>query len=285
MLLRRSFLAYSGAVLAPGQPLLPDVLTVPADLVTPPVTGGPPVPGRRVRQTLAGYEGTDVHHALYLPRDWRRDRTYPVIVEYAGNGPFRSRYGDFSPGTVEGSNLGYGISGGKGFIWVCLPFVNTAEKRNELWWWGNVAATVDYATRCVDEVCSAFGGDRRSVVLAGFSRGAIACNYIGLHDDEIAGLWRGFIGYSHYDGVRTWNYPGSDRASALDRLRRLKGRPSFVCQEGSVEATRRYIGQTGITAPFTFVSLPFRNHNDAWVLRNIPERKTLRRWLAALLTP
>ena len=121
------------------------------------------------------------------------------------------------------------------------------------------------------------------MILTGFSRGAIACNYIGLYDDEIAGLWRAFIPFRHYDGVREWGYPGGDRSSALDRLRRLRGRPVFICQEGSVDNTRDYLAGTGIQAPFTFQPIPFRNHNDMWVLRDIPERRRLRVWLSNVL--
>lgn len=281
---RRSFLlAPLGAGAAAPSAELPDLSTVPADLVTPQLTPGPPAAGMRVRQTIEGYADTEVHHALYLPTNWRPLRRYPVIVEYAGNGNYRNQFGDVSNGTVEGSNLGYGMSGGKGFLWISMPYVNAAENRNQEVWWGDVEATVDYAKRAVEDVCRRYGGDRSSVILAGFSRGAIACNYIGLHDDSIAKLWRGFVAYSHYDGVRSWNYAGSDRASAIARLRRLNGRPVFVCDEKGTEQTRDYLVSTGIQAPYTFVPLGFRNHNDAWVLRDIPARRQLRRWLGEVL--
>ncbi|MBS1824623.1 MAG: alpha/beta fold hydrolase [Acidobacteria bacterium] len=279
MVRRRDLVLAGLAPLLGAQQELPDLATVPADLVTPPMTVGDPAAGKRVRQTTAGYEGTDVHHALYLPGDWREGQKYPVIVEYAGNGNYKNRFGDVSHGTVEGSNLGYGMSGGRGFIWVCMPYVNKAEGRNQETWWGDVEATVDYCKRTVRDVCARYGGDAESVILCGFSRGAIGCNFLGLHDDEIAGLWRGFVPYSHYDGVRTWPYEGSDRESALVRLRRLNGRPVFVCHEVSVEATREYVKSTGVKAPFTFVPIPFRNHNDGWTLRDLPERRRLREWL------
>jgi len=262
---------------------LPDIRARRADLTTPPMTEGAPAPGRRVRQVTAGYEGKAVYHALYLPRDWKPGRRYPVLVEYAGNGGYRNRFGDVSTGRVEGSNLGYGISGGKGFIWVSMPFVNSHTWQNQTTWWGEVDATVDYAKRTVREVIERWGGDRSAVILTGFSRGAIACNYIGLHDDEIAAIWLAFIPYSHYDGVRAWRYPGSDRTSALTRLRRLNGRASFIIHEESVEETRAYVESTGVRAPFTFLTLPYRNHNDGWVLRNIPERRVLRKWLKRVL--
>jgi len=232
---------------------------------------------------LPDYEGTAVHHVLYLPVNWRPDNRYPVIVEYAGNGPYTSRYGDFSAGTVEGASMGYGISGGKDFIWVSMPFVNTAEMRNQRWWWGNTVATVDYCKAAVRQVCERYGGDPSAVVLAGFSRGAIAANYIGLSNDEIADVWLAFIPFSHYDGVRKWEWPGSDRASALERLKRLNGRASFVCRERSVKETQDYIASTGVNAPFAFCSIPFRNHSDAWLLRDVPERRRLRRWLRQVL--
>lgn len=261
----------------------PDISSVPADLHVPPISESAPTPGKRVRQILPRYAGTDVHHLLYLPTDWKRGRKFPVIVEYAGNGDYSNSFGDVSDGSVEGSKLGYGISGGSGFIWICLPYVNSAEKRNQTLWWGNVESTVQYAKDAVRMVCSRFGGDSKRVVLAGFSRGAIACNYIGLHDDGIAKLWRAFIPYSHYDGVRRWPYPDNDAAAALTRLKRLNGRPQFIIYENSVEDTREYLKGTGVTAPFVFRTLEFRNHNDAWTLRDVPERRELRLWLKEVL--
>ena len=262
---------------------LPDIRSVRPDLETPPVTLGEPAPGKRVKQVASGYEGTDVYHTLYLPTDWRQGGRYPVIVEYAGNGGYRNQHGDICEGTVEGCNLGYGISGGRGFIWICMPYVNTKDMRNETRWWGDVEATVAYCTTTVRRVCEAHAGDPSAVILTGFSRGAIACNYIGLHNDEIAGLWLAFVTHSNYDGVWKWQYPRSDRASARGRLERLKGRPVFVSQEVTVENIRRYLASTGVRAPFTFQALPYRNHRDDWVLRDIPERKRLREWLKRVL--
>lgn len=264
----------------------PDLSSVPADLQTPEMTSDEPAAGKRVKRTTAGWERTAVHHALYLPTDWTPDRRFPVLVEYAGNGGYKNAIGDISTGTVDGSNLGYGISGGAGFIWICMPFVCGAgdAKANAVAWWGDVEETKRYCLKTVADVCGRYGGDARKVLLAGFSRGAIGCNYIGLHDDEIAPLWKGFIAFSHYDGERTtWGYPGADRASALERLKRLKGRPQFICTELSIDAIRRYVEGTGIPAPFTFQSIRFRNHSDRWVLRDVPERKALRDWVRSVL--
>ena len=266
-----------------ADPGLPDIYAVPTDLTVPPVAAGEPGAGRRVRMTLDRYRGTEVHHLLYLPTDWKPRRKYPVIVEYAGNGGYHNRFGDVSLGTVEGSSLGYGISGGKHFLWLCLPYVSADGKTNEIRWWGDLAATLAYAKEAVPLVCERFGGDASAVILSGFSRGAIACGFLGLHDDEIARLWCGFVASSHYDGVKQWPYAGSDRESALARLRRLNGRPSFICHEGSVATTRAYLESTGVKAPFEFVDLPYRNHTDTWVLRDIAERRRVRAWLRGVL--
>jgi hypothetical protein len=257
------------------------MMRVPQDLTPPPMMDAQPAPGRRVRQVAPGFAGTAVYHALDLPVDWESGRKYPVIVEYAGN---RWRT---CTGTPEGSSLGYGVSGGRGFVWVCMPFVDTQSRQNALTWWGDVEATVGYCRETVSSICDEYGGDESAVLLAGFSRGAIACNYIGLHDDDIGSLWRGFICHSHYDGVREWPYPGSDRDAAAARLMRLKGRPQFISQEISEELpldmTRRYLLEVCPEGDFTFVDLPFREHTDTWVLRDTPERGALRTWVQEAL--
>jgi acetyl esterase/lipase len=262
---------------------LPNLNALTPDLVVPNVVMEEVAAGRRVEATTTGWEGTDVRHTLYLPRNWRPDLNFPVIVEFAGNGGYRNNLGDTSDGTVEGCVLGYGLSGGEDFIWVCLPFVDVAAdgtKHNCSTWWGDLAETKRFSVATVREVCKKYGGDVTKVVICGFSRGAIACNYIGLHDDEIAGLWCSFFCHSHYDGVRAWQYVDSDAASALKRLQRLHGREQWISHEVSVRDTSEYLEKTGVHAPFTFVPIPFANHSAAWVLRDIPERRQARQWLS-----
>jgi hypothetical protein len=269
-----------------GQSTYPDISSVPPDLTVPPIELGPPGPGKRVRQVLAEYKGTEIHHALYLPIDWRSGASYPVIVEYSGNGPFTSPYGDYSSGDVDGSKLGYGITGGRGFLWLTLPCINANHTANQLWWWGDVDATLDYCHKAIAETCTQFGGDSSSIMLCGFSRGAIAVNFLGLHNDAIADIWLGFITCSHYDGVEKWNWEGSDRKDALTRLARLSGRATFVEQEGSegfLDNIKKYLRSSGVKAPFTFCFFPFRNHTDAWVLCDLPQRRKLRHWLSEVL--
>lgn len=258
---------------------LPDIRSVPPDLTVPSLTNSSPCAGKRVKHRLTEYKNTPVYHALYLPTDWKPSTKFPVIVEYAGNGGFSNEFGDVSLGVPEGSKLGYGISAGKGFIWICMPYIAIGRQKIETTWWGDVDATLEYCKKAVRMVCDEFGGDSSKVFLTGFSRGAIGCGYLGLHDDEIAKLWCAFIPYSHYDGAIKWSYPASDAASAVARMKRLNGRPSFICQERSVEVTQRFIETSGVKAPFTFQAVPFRNHSDEWILRPSETRTALRAWM------
>ena len=101
-----------------------------------------------------------------------------------------------------------------------------------------------------------------------------------MHDDETAKLWRGFFAYSHYDGVRSWPYPDSERA-ALTRLKRLGNRPQFICSEdANASETGNYLKPFLPDANLTFTSTGFRNHNDARALRPGPSRNLLGQWLA-----
>ena len=274
---------------------IPDIRTVPADLTIPKLEEGPPAPGKRVREVLPEWKNTDVYHIVYLPRDFDPKKQYPVIVEFAGNGGFTSKWGDVSTGLPDGSKLGYGMSGGKEFIWICTPYLNADGKKIATRWWGDKPKfdpkpTVSYCKKLVPFICEKYSGDPKRVVIAGFSRGAIAVNYIGLHDDEIAKLWCGFVAYSHYDGAKLWGYPASDRKSAHVRLQRLKGRPQFICHEGGTKSwgltsAKECIDESKVKGMFTFVPTSFRNHADAWTLRPSPAREKLRKWLLEATRP
>lgn len=256
-----------------------------ADAV-PSVVFGEPMAGRRTFAVTTGWEETDVRHVISLPKDWRPGQSYPLLVEFPGNGGYRNDLGDVSDGTPESCVLGHGLGADGGFLWVSLPFVEVTvdgSRRNCLRWWGDVDETKRYCIATVRDVCSRFGGDDSRVVLCGFSRGAIACNYIGLHDDTIASLWCGFFCHSHYDGVRQWPYPGSDAPAAARRLSRLAGRPQWISHELDVAPTEAFIDASGVSGAFTFVAIPYPNHTAAWVLRQIPERARARAWLRQIV--
>lgn len=84
-----------------------------------------PAPGQKVKQDSPEYQGTDVYHTLYIPTNCQEGKRYPVLVEYTGN-KFPACG---STGEVKEANFGYGLSGGEGFIWVCMPYVQKGKKR------------------------------------------------------------------------------------------------------------------------------------------------------------
>jgi hypothetical protein len=287
----------------------PDVTNIAPDLITSPVVSGDPTPGKRVFQTLPGYENSTVRHALYLPTDWSKGETYPVIAEFTGNN-----------GTVAGGKAaqGYGISGGEGYIWVTLPFVSEDGRKDMEWWWGDPDRTADYAKAAVESICAQWGGNPNAVILTGHSRGAIACNYIGLRNDAIAKLWLGMVPVSHYDN-RSWKQSKAEQALRVERLRSLGETPQYVCGETHFaekhndkrllalvrergftdietatrelnlksildqEGIRDFITQNHPNAKVTFDTFPWVNHYGDWILRDTPTRKRLRKWVSQLV--
>ncbi len=239
---------------------------------------GTPKPGRRVAQILPLYEGTDVLHAVYLPSDWEPGRRYPVIVEYAPNADPAD-----PTGGVEGACLGYALSGGRGHIWLTLPCVARRDARNEPQWWGDLGATVDYCRQAVRDVCEELGGDPGAVVLAGAGRGAVACSYIGLHDDDIADTWLAFLSVGEFDGLCGGAWPGADIDAAHRRLQRVHGRAFLVCQQGDVPA-QTFVEMSGVnTTSFTFRALDAVAPVETWALSETPSCQDLRGWLQGVL--
>ena len=74
----------------------PDISTVKPDLVLPVLSDSKPAAGLRVKQTLPEWRDSGVYHVLYLPPKWMAAEKLPVIIEFAGNGPYKNRFGDVS---------------------------------------------------------------------------------------------------------------------------------------------------------------------------------------------
>ncbi|MCR9200344.1 MAG: hypothetical protein NXI04_17045 [Planctomycetaceae bacterium] len=267
----------------------------PQVLVVPQTTDGTPAAGRRVRQTAAEYSGTDVYHTVYLPESWTPDGpSLPIIFEYTGN--YFPASG--STGEVKDAQLGYCLTGGQ-FIWVSLPYIKTGGQENQVTWWGDTAATVEYAKVNVPRIIEQFHADRRTVLLCGFSRGAIGVNYLGLHDDEIAALWTGFISHDHFDGIRVWGRTewGSPlekyRREAAERLRRLGQRPYLVSHNGRGYGVVEFVKETlGEDHRMDFLYTDSRkslgafpnqwaksSHTDAWAVKPSDDRRVAWQWI------
>lgn len=256
-----------------------------------------PIAGIRVKQTLLEYKKTNVYHSLYLPTDWKNGYRYPVIVEYTGN--YFPPTG--STGKVEDANLGYGLSKGEKFIWLVLPYISKNHKYNEIKWWGDEIATVNYCKKAIKFICDEYGGDPSNLFICGFSRGAIGVNYIGLYDDEIAKLWKGFITNDHYDGIEEWcntywGYPLEKyREDAKKRLKRIKNRPVLIMQNNSAEAVEKiktYVSNSVDDSSFDYLYVPINKlfskipnsyfettHTDKWLLFENEYATKVRDWI------
>ena len=240
----------------------------------PVVVEGPAAPGRRVRYQIAGDEGSPIVCLLHLPDDWRPGDEYPVIVEYPGN-VFYAK-GCYSTGLPDQCGIGYGMARGREAIWVSMPFIDRKTNAIVENGWGNPDDTAEYCVRVVDDVCRNFGGDRRAVILTGFSRGAIACGFIGLRNDRIAALWKGFHLCQHYDGDG-WN--GATLDGALERANRFRGSAVFHT-DNPADRVRPLTDIMNV--PTTFVNSGLGSHSIAMFLDDRESTQQVRRWFAEL---
>jgi hypothetical protein len=228
-----------------------------------------------VRYRLAGDGESAIYSVLNLPEDWQPGMKYPVIVEYPGNIFFAPAC--YSTGLPEQCVIGYGMTKGKGAICLGMPFVDRAAGKIVENGWGNADETADHVMRTVAEVCARFGGDRGNIVLTGFSRGAIACGYIGLRDDRIAALWKGFHACQHYDGDG-WN--GATLAGAIERAARFQGKAVF--QTDNPQKKFQSVMDV-MKTKVTWAESGLGFHSTAMFLDDRPSTQQLREWFRQLV--
>jgi hypothetical protein len=259
-------------VAARGQ--VPEWERPPGRFEVPAVEDAAPAPGKRVRYRLPQDAGGAVYSILNLPEDWSPGKKFPVIVEHPGN----LFYGPacYSKGLPDQCVIGYGMSKGRGAICLGVPFVDRAAGRMAENGWGNADDTADYVMQMVEEVCSRFGGDRGNLVLTGFSRGAIACGYIGLRNDRIAALWKGFHACQHYDGLQ-WNRANE---GAIERAARFEGKAVFHT-DNSEEKYQPVMEVMKTTV--TWAQSGLNAHATAMFLDDRPSTRQLREWFRQLV--
>lgn len=255
----------------------------PANRIDVPDMGeGDPAPGRRVRYQLGDDAGNGIYCALYLPPDWEPGKRYPVIVEYPGNIFFNAK-ACWSTGRPEQCQMGYGITSGTGAIWVSLPFVDRENGEIAEAGFGSNDGddTVDYALKVIEDLCANWGGDRDNLILSGFSRGAIACGYIGLRNDRIAALWKGFVACQHYDGS---NWRQSRMDDAIERAPRFRGEAIFQVDNTDKKANyEQLMDHTDPAVEWTWVSSGLGAHATAMFLDDRPMMIQLREWFRQLV--
>ncbi|VGO18178.1 hypothetical protein [Pontiella sulfatireligans] len=232
--------------------------------------------GKRVRYQLLEHRNTDIYSVLYLPKTWTRHGKYPVIVEFPGNIYYTGSV--YSSGRPEQCAIGYGMSKHEEVIWVSVPFVDYDLNENVESGFGNADDTADYTVKLVNELVDSFGGDKDNVVITGFSRGALACGYIGRRNDVIASLWKGFHPCQHYDGDG-WN--GADMNGAKERAKRIGKSPVFHTDNERHEALKTMLSEVG--ADVTFASSGLGAHATAMFLDDRPSTVQLRDWYGNLI--
>jgi hypothetical protein len=246
----------------------------PGRLDVPAVEDEAPSPGKRVRYRLPQDAESGIYSILYLPEDWRPGKTFPLIVEYPGNLFYGAAC--YSSGLPDQCVIGYGMSKGKGAICLGVPFISRAANTIAETGWGNADDTADYVMQTVDEVCAKFGGERENVVLTGFSRGAIACGYIGLRNERIAALWKGFHACQHYDGLR-WNRA---HEGVTERAARFRGKAVFQT-DNSQEKYQPVMDVMKTTV--TWAQSGLNAHATAMFLDDRPSTRQLRDWFWQLV--
>ncbi len=248
-----------------------------------------PAAGLRVKVVPQAYENTDIYYSLYLPDAWQADGKYPLIVEYTGN--YHPPTG--STGEVKDACLGYVVAKELGAIWVVFPFI-AADSTEALKWWGSESLTIDFALKNIRDICMTYGGNSGEVFLCGFSRGAIAVNYIGLHNDAIADVWRGFFSHDHYDGAKSWGkywsaYKDLDeyRRQAQVRANRINGRAALVSNSGEThqlveELSLDSCGMMTFIKPDIYEAIEGMNlphsHTDRWLLSQKEDAQKVFSW-------
>ncbi|WP_066631415.1 alpha/beta hydrolase family protein [Labilibacter marinus] len=230
--------------------------------------------GKRVQYQTASIKDSEKYVALYLPKDWQAGKKYPVVVEFPGNIWFTKDC--YSTGRPEACTIGYGMSKGNGAIWVSMPFVDNVINQITENGWGNPNHTADLTIETVNEIIKNFGGDKDRLILTGFSRGAIACGFIGLRNDTIASMWKGLHACQHYDGDG-WGKANINEAK--ERLQKFKG--SYFMTDNNKEELKSMLKETGVKA--TFASSNLNAHATAMFLDNRPSTLALREWYQELI--
>ncbi len=240
----------------------------------PTLSTGAPAPGQRVKFP-ADAEGA--YSILYLPPSWKPEKKYPVVVEYPGNIFFNAKC--YSTGRPEQCVIGYGMTGGSGSIILSLPFVDSSIPDVVESGFGDPDETVAYAKSMIETVIKDFGGDRENMVLTGFSRGSIACGFIGLRDDEIASYWIGIHGCQHYDGSK-WRE--SKMEEAVLRAKRFRGKAIFQT-DNSEEKYAPVVEATDPSVEWTWASSDLGFHSTSMFLDDRPSTRQLREWYRKLV--
>lgn len=235
-----------------------------------------PAAGKRVKYLLPQQIDEKLYAALYLPKNWNPSKKHPVIVEFPGNIYFTE--GCYSTGKPESCVIGYGMSEGENAIWLSMPFVNYEKEGTVVSGWGKADDTVDYTQKMIENIIKNYGGDRENLVVTGFSRGAIACGFIGLRNKKIGNIWKGIHACQHYDGD---GWGGSKMEDAIKRLKNFEGKSFFQTDNSKNEEPKKMLKNAKVKT--TFVNSGLKAHGCDMFLDNRPSTLKLRNWFRELV--
>jgi hypothetical protein len=234
----------------------------------PAVVEGAPEPGIRVRVYLEAYP--HAYYVLYLPYNFDDKLAHPLIFESPAN-PTRLDPWGYPEETV----LGFGLSEGYDFIWVSVPFVDEGGHMIKFVWGNSPETTVNFWLAVLNDLDKRFTIDKK--IIAGFSRGAVSCSYIGNFNEEISNKWDGYFAHAHFDGC--CQTVKGDVQERIERIKQKKVLLSAGCDDIALKCTEMsYERLITNNIPVTILKIPNTGHHPYWILEQNNEAEQARKW-------
>lgn len=245
-------------------------------LTVPEIEEGVPEAGKRVKIYLPEYP--EAYYVLFLPYNFTDTTKLPIIFESPGN-----VYQEVSNGLPDSACLGYGISFGMDYIWVCVPFIDNTGYILRSYWGKDPSSIVDFWLAVLNDLNARFCIDNDKIVLSGFSRGAVSTSYIGNYNDEIASKWAAYFAHSHFDGCcQTLLGNTNERIARIQKKKVLisVGEQDIAkkCSRGAYENLLK--GGYSVT----YIEVPDLDHSPFWILEDSESAEEARNWLRNLFT-
>jgi predicted peptidase len=173
------------------------------------------------------------------------------------------------------------------YIWVNLPILNaTGNKMIDSYYPENPSSTVACWLAILEDLNKKFPIDNNKIILAGFSRGAVAISYIGNWNGTISGKWAGYFAYAHFDGC-CQNIPGKceERINKMQSKKILimvgKNDRALICSKLAYQKLKKK------NVKVTYIEIPdvdtpgWQNssHNPYAVLEEAEWMEQARNWL------
>lgn len=239
-------------------------------LTSPEIETGLPRPGHRVRVSIEDYP--DANYDIYLPYNFTNTGKWPVIFEI----PCAD---DAHDATV----IGFGISEGKDYIWVSVPYIDHDGKIESGAWTLEPSYTEKFWLAVLKDLKNKYPIDDRKIIIAGFSLGGAGVSGFGNWSSEISSKWAAYFSQSHFDGC-CLNFPGNSD----ERINRIDKRKVLVCagerDTAKTCSKNAYTKLVSKGVPATYIEIVNWDHFPDWTLTNSQSAQQARNWLNTLFT-